>query len=468
MFHSRAPRGTFCRVVASKSSTGLVLGDWVNRKVLIVLVVFIVVAAVGTAAFISHRRAVDATVQREEVALQAEDVREQQQVQPADPPPVESKVGKSENFTSALQHAGLSSDDASGVTVAAQRAFNLRQVRAGNALTVNRGADGQLREIDYRIDSDRMLKVVPASDSKFSAEVKPIPSKTEVTSVNGQINDSLFKAVAQTGESPELAMRLAQIFAYDLDFYTDTRKGDTFHMVLEKRKYADGKTAGYGKILAAEYDNGSKKYQALLFHDEAGHPGYYSADGKSLQRSFLHSPLKFSATVTSHFSKSRYHPILKLFRPHMGTDYGAPVGTPVQTIGSGRVEFAGRKGGEGNMIQIAHSDGYETMYLHLSRMFVHQGEHVDIGKTIGLVGSTGLSTGPHLDFRILQRGQYKNFEKLGLPPSDPIDRKAWPEFVLVRQQWLPVLQGGSLDQGNAQAQVSPAQTAPSAATPTSR
>ena len=109
------------------------------------------------------------------------------------------------------------------------------------------------------------------------------------------------------------------------------------------------------------------------------------------------------------------------------------MGTPVQTIGSGRVEFAGRKGGEGNMIQIAHSDGYETMYLHLSRMFVRQGERVEIGKTIGLVGSTGLSTGPHLDFRILQRGQYKNFEKLGLPPSDPITKKAWPEFALVRR-----------------------------------
>ena len=130
----------------------------------------------------------------------------------------------------------------------------------------------------------------------------------------------------------------------------------------------------------------------------------------------------------------------------MGTDYGAPVGTPVQTIGAGRVEFAGRKGGEGNMVQIAHSDGYETMYLHLSRMFVHQGERVEIGKTIGLVGSTGLSTGPHLDFRILQRGQYKNFEKLGLPPSDPIAKKNWSEFTLVRQQWLPVLRGESAPQ----------------------
>jgi murein DD-endopeptidase MepM/ murein hydrolase activator NlpD len=400
----------------------------------------------GIAGYLHHRHSVDEAVQREEVALAAEDAQEQQQVQPADPPPVETKIGKNENFTAALQHAGFNSADSSAITSTSQRVFNLRQVRAGNAMTINRSADGELRELDYRIDLDRMLTVVPAPDGKFSAEVKPVPSKTEVSTVRGQINDSLFKAVAQSGESPELAMRLAQIFAYDLDFYTDPRKGDTFRMVLEKKKYADGKIAGYGKILAAEYDNKDKKYQALLFHDDAGHPGYYSIDGKSLQRAFLHSPLKFSATVTSHFSKSRYHPILKLFRPHMGTDYGAPVGTPVQTIGAGRVEFAGRKGGEGNMIQIAHSDGYETMYLHLSRMFVHPGERVEIGKTIGLVGSTGLSTGPHLDFRILQRGQYKNFEKLGLPPSDPVGKKSWPEFALIRQQWLPVLRGESIPQ----------------------
>ncbi len=412
-----------------------------NRRLGIVLAV-VVTAGASTAAILVHKRSTEAAVQHEEQLLKAEAVHEQQ-VEAPDPPPAttESKIGRNENFAAALQRSGLNQDDAASATAAAQRVFNLRQIRAGNSIAINRSADGQLREVDYRIDTDRMLKIAPSDNHGFSAEVKAIPSKTEVATVNGQIRDSLFNAVSQAGESPELAMQLAQIFGYDLDFYNDPRKGDTFHVVLEKKKYADGKTAGYGKILAAEYNNGGKKYQALLFHDPTGHPGYYSADGKSLQKSFLRSPLKFSATVTSHFSKSRYHPILKLFRPHMGTDYGAPVGTPVQTIGSGRVEFAGRKGGEGNMVQIAHSDGYQTMYLHLSRMYVRQGDRVEIGKTIGLVGSTGLSTGPHLDFRILQRGQYKNFEKLGLPPSDPIDKKAWPEFTLVRQQWLPLLEG---------------------------
>jgi murein DD-endopeptidase MepM/ murein hydrolase activator NlpD len=352
--------------------------------------------------------------------------------------PTEQRVLARDNFISALEKFGLSHQDATSVSAAAQHAFNLRQVRAGNTITVNRSVEGELKEIDYKIDPDRMLKIVPR-ESGFTAEVKAIPSKVEVRAVSGQLDDSLFNAVERAGESPEIAMRLAQIFGYDLDFYTDPRKGDTFRVLLEKRKYANGKTAGYGKIFAAEYDNGGKKYQALLFHDEFGHPGYYNADGKSLQKVFLRSPLKFSAPVTSHFSKARFHPILKTVRPHMGTDYGAPVGTPVQAIGSGRVLFAGLKGGEGNMVHIAHSNGYETMYLHLSRMYVRAGEHIEIGKTIGLVGSTGLATGPHLDFRILQKGQYRNFEKLGLPPSDPVSKRNLPEFADVRERWLPLL-----------------------------
>jgi len=364
--------------------------------------------------------------------------------------PTEKRVPSGENFAAALQKFGLSAEEAANASAAAQRTFNLRQVRAGNTITVGRSVEGTLREIDYKIDADRMLKIVP-EDRGFTAEIREIPSRMEIAAVVGRVDDSLFNAVEDTGESAELAMRIAQIFGYDLDFYTDPRKGDTFRIVLEKKKYVNGQTAGYGKILAAEYENAGKKYQALLFHDPTGRPGYYSADGKSLQKAFLRSPLKFGAPVTSHFSRARFHPILKTYRPHMGTDYGAPVGTPVQTIGSGRVVFAGRKGGEGNMVQVAHSNGYETMYLHLSRMFVRTGEHIEIGKTIGLVGSTGLSTGPHLDFRILQKGQYKNFEKLGLPPSDPVSKKNLPEFAALREKWLPVLKNPEI----LQASVSP-------------
>jgi murein DD-endopeptidase MepM/ murein hydrolase activator NlpD len=418
-------------------------GGIVNRRFLF-LVLFVCAAGAATLGYVFQRRITTATEFDHQLKLakdEAQRIREQVIL------PTEKRVPAGENFAAALQKFGLSAEEAANASAAAQHAFNLRQVRAGNTITVGRSVEGTLREIDYKIDADRVLKIVP-EDLGFTAQIREIPSKMEVAAVTGRVDDSLFNAVEDAGESAELAMRLALIFGYDLDFYTDPRKGDTFRMVLEKKKYANGQMAGYGRILAAEYENAGKKYQALLFHDPIGRPGYYSADGKSLQKAFLRSPLKFGAPVTSHFSRARFHPILKTYRPHMGTDYGAPVGTPVQTIGSGRVVFAGRKGGEGNMVQISHFNGYETMYLHLSRMFVHSGEHVEIGKTIGLVGSTGLSTGPHLDFRILQKGQYKNFEKLGLPPSDPVSKKNLPEFAAVREKWLPLLKNPELLQAN--------------------
>ncbi len=426
-------------------------GNLSRRFFFLLLAVF--AAGSGALGYVFHLRLDTASEFQRQAQLASEDAARiwQQTILPT-----EKKVPAGQNFVAALQKFGLSAEDAASASAAAQHAFNLRQVRAGNTITVNRSVDGDLREIDYKIDADRMLKITPAQ-SGFAAEVQEIPSKIEVAAVTGQIDDSLSNAVAQAGESAELAMHLAQIFGYDLDFYTDPRKGDIFHVVLEKKKYSKGQFAGYGKIFAAEYNNGGRKYQALLFHDEFGRPGYYTAEGKSLQKMFLRSPLKFSAPVTSHFSRARFHPILKTVRAHMGTDYGARVGTPVQAIGSGRVVFAGAKSGEGNMVQIAHPNGYETMYLHLSRMFVRSGEHIEIGKTIGLVGSTGLSTGPHLDFRILQRGQYKNFEKLGLPPSDPVTKKNLPEFAAIRERWLPLLKNPSLIEASVTSSASAAQ-----------
>jgi len=407
----------------------------VKRSFWVIAAVLLVVGTFVDGFALQKRWAAEREYQRQVVLANEEGARIRAEVVL----PSTSKMPPRENFAGELQRFGLTPAEASDATDAAQRAWNLRQLRAGNSITVGRSVEGKLRLIDYKIDAERMLHIVPQAQG-FSAEVQAIPTHTETVIISGQLEDSLFNAVEDAGESPEIALRLAQIFGYDLDFYTDPRRGDTFRVVLEEKKYDHGETAGYGRILAAEYVNGSRKYQALLFHDPDGRPAYYTADGKSLQKAFLRSPLKFGAPVTSHFSKARFHPILKTYRPHLGTDYGAPTGTPVQTIGSGRVVFAGRKGGDGNMVHIAHSNGYETYYLHLSRIFVTAGERVEIGKTIGLVGMTGLATGPHLDFRIAQKGQFRNFESLGLPPSDPVSKKNWPEFAAVRDQWLPLLE----------------------------
>ena len=346
-------------------------------------------------------------------------------------------------FTGILQKFGIDSATAAQIAASAQSVFDLRQVRAGNQLSIGRSLLGSLRAIRYRIDTDRVL-LISRREGDFHSEIKTIPSRTEDVGVTGKIQDSLFDAVTQAGEKPELAMRLADIFGWDLDFYTDPRPGDTFRVVVEKKILANGEFGGYGQILAAEYDNDGRAYRAVLFHDPAGIPAYYTPDGKSMKKAFLHSPLKFAARITSHFSWDRYHPILKIYRPHLGTDYAAPIGTPVQTIGDGRVIFAARKGEDGNLVEVKHTNGYTSYYMHLSRILVHAGQPVQQGQRIGLVGMTGLATGPHLDFRIRRGGQFLNFERLPLPPSHPVAKSEWAAFVAARSRDLadmPALPG---------------------------
>lgn len=336
-------------------------------------------------------------------------------------------------FAAMLQGLGIDSLTATRVVASAQPVFNLRRLRAGNEVAVGRSVLGELRLVRYRIDTDRVL-MTTLLGGDFHSEIQTIPSETQVAGVTGEIRGSLFEAVVDSGEKPELAMRLADIFGWDLDFYTDPRPGDTFRVVVEKKILSNGEPASYGRILAAEYNNAGRAYRAVLFHDPLGHPAYYTPDGKSMKKAFLHSPLKFAAPITSHFSMHRFHPILKEYRPHLGIDYGAPTGTPVQTIGDGRVIFAGPKGGSGNLIEIQHSNGYTTYYMHLSRILVRNGERVDQGERIGLVGMTGLATGPHLDFRIQRRGEFLNFERLPLPPSDPVAKRDWVEFAAMRDR----------------------------------
>ncbi|HYL46868.1 MAG TPA: M23 family metallopeptidase [Candidatus Limnocylindrales bacterium] len=341
-------------------------------------------------------------------------------------------------FYAVLLGMGIDSQLAARAVAAAQPVFDLRHLRAGNRLEVGRSVLGEFRAVRYRIDTDRVLWIAPQGDD-FHSEIQTIPSETGTTGVSGEIHGSLFEGIVDAGEKPELAMRLAEIFGYDLDFYTDPRPGDTFRVVVEKKKLADGSTAAYGRILAAEYNNQGRAYRAVLFHDPSGHPAYYTPEGKSMKKAFLHSPLKFAAPISSHYSTHRFHPILKEYRPHLGIDYAAPTGTPVQTIGDGRVIFAGAKRGAGNMIEVQHTNGYTTYYMHLSRILVRGGQRVEQGQRIGLVGMTGLATGPHLDFRIERRGQFLNFERLPLPPSDPVTKREWAEFSAARDHALDLM-----------------------------
>jgi murein DD-endopeptidase MepM/ murein hydrolase activator NlpD len=350
----------------------------------------------------------------------------------------ERQVPRGVAFSVLLANMGVDPLTTARLLASAQPAYNLRMIQAGNELWIGRTALGELRQLRYQIDPQRFLNVI-RHNGQFHAEVDSIPITTKTAAVAGKIDGSLFDAVVQAGEKPELAMRLADIFSWDLDFYTDPRPGDTFRVVVEKKVLANGQTFGYGPILAAEYDNGGRFYRAVLFHDPSGRPAYYTPGGKSLKKAFLHSPLKFAAMITSHFSYHRFHPILKIYRPHLGTDYAAPTGTPVQAIGDGRVIFAGRKGEDGNLVKIQHTNGYVTFYMHLSRILVHAGQRVAQGQRIGLVGMTGLATGPHLDFRVERHGRFLNFERLPLPPANPISRRDWAEFTAVRDREMSLM-----------------------------
>ena len=285
---------------------------------------------------------------------------------------------------------------------------------------------GDLIALSYQIDPDRILQIRP-TEGAFQARIEQVPFRISTEGISGRVDSSLIGAVEDLGEHDELALRIADIFGWDLDFNTETQRGDTFAVEVEK-KTLNGEFQSYGRILAAEYRNGSRTLQAVLFHDPEGRPGYYGPSGKSMKKAFLRSPLPFSTRITSRFTFSRFHPILKHSRPHLGIDYAAPVGSAVQAVADGRVVSAGWHGEGGKEVKLQHAMGYETYYLHLSQILVKPGESVRQGQMVARTGQTGLATGPHLDFRVSRNGQFMNFLRLKLPPAESVAEKDMAEF----------------------------------------
>jgi len=241
-----------------------------------------------------------------------------------------------------------------------------------------------------------------------------------IARVAGTIDRSLFDDGQDAGLSDRLIMELAEIFGWDIDFVVDLRRGDSF-VVLYEEKYWRGKKISDGDILAAEFINQGRVYRAIGFRGDDGRMQYYSPDGFSLKRDFLRTPVKFSR-VSSLFSSSRYHPILKTWRAHHGVDYDAPIGTPVRATASGRIMAVGWNGGYGNMIAIRHAGPYSTLYAHLARYRpgLRAGQRVEQGEIIGYVGRTGLATAPHLHYEFLVNGVYRNPRTVPLPQAEPV------------------------------------------------
>jgi murein DD-endopeptidase MepM/ murein hydrolase activator NlpD len=249
-----------------------------------------------------------------------------------------------------------------------------------------------------------------------------------IVTVKGRVESSLFEAVEQAGESPSLVGSVVNIFEWDFDFTADTRTGDRFRLVVEKR-YAGDNFVNYGRVLAAQYASGKRMMTGIGWTPGKDRFAHYDLDGRSLRKSFLKSPLEFTR-ITSGFTWARPHPILGGVRPHLAIDYGAPVGTPVRAVADGVVLRAGWNGGNGIQVHLRHRAGYETIYNHLSRVAVQvsQGARVGQRQVIGYVGSTGLSTGPHLDYRVAKNGQFVNPLSEKFIPGDPISAAERAEF----------------------------------------
>jgi murein DD-endopeptidase MepM/ murein hydrolase activator NlpD len=238
--------------------------------------------------------------------------------------------------------------------------------------------------------------------------------------VQGTIESSLFETVVKIGESERLAMQLAEIFAWDIDFFQDIQQGDSFEVVLEKR-FRDGRPAGDGRLLAARFTNQDLVSQAFYFKDGKRSPDYYDENGHSLRKAFLKAPLSFSR-ISSGFTFHRRHPITHRVKAHPAIDYAAPKGTPIHTVCDGTIIFASYKRYNGNCVKVRHPNGWVTMYNHMSKFArnIRSGKRVAQGQVIGYVGSTGLSTGPHLDFRMYRNGVPVNPLKVKSPPARPV------------------------------------------------
>ncbi len=323
---------------------------------------------------------------------------------------------------------------------AAKRVFSMRAFRDGQPyVVVTDTATGKVKRFEYEIDSRRRL-VVEGMDQPV-ARVEAIEYVTLLSSMTSVINDNLFQAVADAGESPQMALKLAELFGSEINFIRDLQEGDSFSVLVEKR-YREGEYKGYGRILAAHFTNKGKTFEAYLFREGSKGASYYNSKGENVRKSLLQAPLAFTR-VTSRFTKNRLHPILGYSRPHEGVDYAAPTGTPVKAVGEGVVTARQWAGGSGNQIIIRHGGGLESLYAHLSGYArgLKNGEKVRQGQVIGFVGMTGLATGPHLDFRLRQSGKFVNPAKAINPRGEPVSKGAMKAFEKVMAVELAALKG---------------------------
>jgi murein DD-endopeptidase MepM/ murein hydrolase activator NlpD len=306
-------------------------------------------------------------------------------------------------------------------------AHNLKKIHPGQILRLQTDAEDNLLTLEYQVDRLSTLEIRQLEDDYEIATSHRTPER-RVTNAAGIINSSLFMSAQDAGLSDNLTMEFANIFGWDVDFALDIRKGDSF-TVLYEELYLDGEKIDDGNILAAEFVNNGRTYQAIRYTDAGGHTDFYSLDGKSMRKQFLRTPVEFSR-ISSRFSTGRKHPILNKIRAHKGVDYAAARGTPVKSTANGKIVHRGKKGGYGNTIIVQHGSKYSTLYAHLSkyRSGLKEGSRVKQGQVIGYIGSTGLATGPHLHYELRVNGVHRDPLNVKLPGAEPLEKKYLDDF----------------------------------------
>ena len=314
--------------------------------------------------------------------------------------------------------------------------YDLKKIKPDTTITLDIDSNSNsLNRLVYNYDDEHLL-VVHKNAEGYSTSKEKILYDMSLRSIQGTIKNNLFDDAIEAGGNPQVILNFADILAWDVDFFTDLRQNDSFKILFEE-VCKDGEFVKCGKILAAEFVNNGKQLRVFYFEDDQGNAGYYDDKGRSVAREFLKSPLRYSR-ISSGFTKRRFHPILKTYRPHLGVDYAAPVGTPIEATGDGKIIYCGWKGNYGKCIKIQHNHVYTSFYGHLSRYAkgMKKGKRVKQGQVIAYVGSTGLSTGPHLDYRLKKRGEFINPLTLKSNKKHSISKALRPQFQRHKRQML--------------------------------
>jgi len=354
-------------------------------------------------------------------------------VAPEEPPRVGVKLRRGETLATVLARFGVKPPSSHAMLERVRPFLNPKQIRPGDDIKVVLSPeDKTVQGVELVVDNN--LVRVKATMDGWLVEREEIPFVRGTRVIRGTIKGSLYQSGVAAGLTPQHILALAQIFEYDIDFFSDFRRGDGFYFAVEELRYADGRRA-LGRILAAELESGDETFSTFYYVSSDGRGAYYDTEGRSARRSFLRAPLSY-VRISSPYSVSRQNPISRTVRPHMAIDYAAPAGTPVVAIGRGRVEFVGWRQGYGNVVDIAHSGGYMSRYAHFSRFAegMREGRAVNAGDVVGYVGQTGHATGPHLHFEFLRGGEKIDFLSLRIPQNDRLAGRDLQRFKRLRDE----------------------------------